>query len=174
MSFGCLIWKDSATSIGPVDGVTTLEQVNQDVLEFLEQKAQEGRPTLEQRQYRAILITNYTFREGFLQGFSVGGAARYQSDNAVGFPLIPRDAGIVQPDIANPWWNEDVYNYDLTFAYRTKLGKSINWTIQLNIRNLQNLRNDEISTIRRQPNGDVARIRFDPPSQFLLTNTFRF
>lgn len=169
--FGHLDWNDP---MGPVDGVTTLEQVNQDVLEFLEQKAQEGRPTLEQRQYRANLITNCTFREGFLQGFSVGGAARYQSDNAVGFPLIPRDDGIVKPDIANPWWNEDVYNYDLTFAYRTKLGKSINWTIQLNIRNLQNLRNDEISTIRRQPNGDVARIRFDPPSQFLLTNTFRF
>ncbi len=169
--FGDLDWNDP---MGPNNGVTLQEQVNQDVLEYLEQKAQEGKPTLEQRQYRVNFVTNYRFQEGFLQGFSVGGAARWQSDNAVGFPLIPREDGIVQPDITRPWLNEDVYNFDLTFAYRKKISDKINWTIQLNIRNLQNLQNDELSTIRRQPNGDVARVRYDPPSQFLLTNTFRF
>ena len=169
--FGDLDWNNPA---GPVTGNTLKEQVNADVLEFLEQKAQEGKPTLEQRQYRLNFVTNYSFREGLLQGFSVGGAARWQSDNSVGFPLIPSADGLIIPDIANPWLNEDVYNYDLTFAYRKKITDKINWTIQLNIRNLQNLRNDNYSTIRRQPNGDVARIRYDPPSQFLLTNTFRF
>jgi hypothetical protein len=148
--------------------------VNQDVLEFLEQKAQEGKPTLEQRQYRVNFVTNYTFRDGFLQGFSIGGAARWQSDNAVGYPLIEREDGVVQPDITRPWFNEDVYNFDLTFSYRRKITDKIDWIIQANIRNLQNLENDEVSTIRRQPNGDIARVRFDPPSQYLLTNTFRF
>ncbi|MDA1066248.1 MAG: TonB-dependent receptor plug domain-containing protein [Verrucomicrobia bacterium] len=169
--FGDLDWNNP---MGLNTGNTLKEQVNADVLEYLEQKAQEGTPTKEQRRYRVNFVTNYRFNEGFLQGFSVGGAARWQSDNSVGFPLIPREDGIVQPDVDNPWLNEDVYNYDLTFAYRKKITDKINWTIQLNIRNLQNLRNDDISTIRRQPNGDVARIRFDPPSQFLLTNTFRF
>lgn len=169
--FGDLDWNDP---MGPVVGVTLREQVNQDVLEYFEQKNQEGRPTLEQRQYRVNFVTNYRFQDGWLQGFSIGGAARYQSKNAVGFPLIPREDGIVQPDVDSPWWNEDVKNYDLTFSYRAKIGRNINWTIQLNIRNLQNLRNDDISTIRRQPDGSVARVRYDPPSQFILTNTFRF
>ena len=169
--FGDLDWNDP---MGPVVGVTLREQVNQDVLEYLEQKAQEGRPTLEQRQYRVNFVTNYRFQEGWLQGFSIGGAARWQSDNAVGYPLIPREDGIVQPDISRPWLNEEIYNYDLTLAYRTRIGRNINWTIQLNIRNLQNLQNDEISTVRRQPDGSLARVRYDPPSQFLLTNTFRF
>ena len=169
--FGHVDWNNPA---GPVTGNTLSEQVNADVLEYLEQKAQEGRPTLEQRQYRINFVTNYRFQEGWLQGFSVGGAARWQSNNSVGFPLIPREDGIVQPDIENPWFNEDVQNYDLTFSYRTRIGRNINWTIQLNIRNLQNLQNDEISTIRRQPDGSIARVRYDPPSQFLLTNTFRF
>ncbi|MDA0349726.1 MAG: TonB-dependent receptor plug domain-containing protein [Verrucomicrobia bacterium] len=153
---------------------TIAEQVNTDVLEYLEQKLQEGKPTLEQRQYRVNLVTNYRFSEGFLNGFSVGGAARWQSDNAVGFPLIEREDGVVQADITRPWRNEDVYNFDLTFAYRKKITDKINWTVQLNIRNLQNLRNDDLSTVRVNPDGKIARVRFDPPSQFLLTNTFRF
>ena len=175
--FGGLDWNNP---IGQVNGNTTLQQVNLDVLEFLEQKAQEGKPTLEQRQYRVNFVTNYRFNEGFLQGFSVGGAARWQSDNAVGYPLIPRADGVVQPDITRPYLNEEVWNFDLTFAYRKKITDKIDWTVQINIRNLQNLHNDDLSTIRKNPDpsnsdfGIPARMRFDPPSQFLLTNTFRF
>jgi hypothetical protein len=160
--------------LGEVEGNTIRQQVNQDVLEYLEQKAQEGSPTLEQRRYRVNFVTNYTFREGALQGFSVGGAARWQSNNAVGFPLIPNDDNLVIPDIENPWYNEEELNYDLTLAYRKKISDKINWTVQLNLRNLNNLDSDELSTVRRQPNGKVARVRYDPPFQVLLTNTFRF
>ncbi|MCB1123888.1 MAG: hypothetical protein KJT03_20205, partial [Verrucomicrobiae bacterium] len=150
--YGDLDWNNPA---GPVTGNTTAEQVNIDVLEFLEQKAQEGRPTLEQRRYRVNFVTNYRFAEGFLQGFSVGGAARWQSHNAVGYPLIPNDDNLVIPDIANPWYNEEVFNADLSFGYRRKLTDKINWTIQLNLRNVNNLDSDELSTVRRQPNGRV-------------------
>ena len=169
--FGDLDFNDP---IGMVDGQTLRERVNADVLEFLEQKAQEGKPTLEQRQYRMNFVTNYRFQEGLLQGFSAGGAARWQSNNSVGFPLIPSEDNIVIPDIDNPWLNEELWNFDLTFAYRKRITDKINWTIQLNIRNIQNLDNSDLSTVRRQPTGAIARVRWDPPSQFLLTNTFRF
>jgi hypothetical protein len=33
---------------------------------------------------------------------------------------------------------------------------------------------DNVTAIRFQPDGSVARVRFDPPLQVLLTNTFRF
>jgi hypothetical protein len=169
--YGDLDWNDP---IGPVVGNTTAEQVSSRLLEYLEQKGQEGRPQNEQRQYRVNMVTNYRFSDGFLQGFSVGGAVRWQSNNAIGYPILPSPDGIIIPDLDNPWLNEDVYNFDMTLSYRTRIGKNINYTAQINLRNINNLNSDKYSPVRTQPTGQVARIRYDPPFQILLTNTFRF
>lgn len=168
--FGGLDWNDP---MGPVNGNTTAEQVNNRILEYQAQKAQEGSPQLEQRRYRVNLVTNCRFSEGFLQGFSVGGAVRWQSNNAIGYPIIEQ-GGLVIPDISNPWMNENVYNADLTFGYRTKIGRNINYIAQINLRNVNNLDSDNLSSVRAQPTGQIARVRYDPPFQILLTNTFRF
>jgi hypothetical protein len=45
---------------------------------------------------------------------------------------------------------------------------------QVNVRNLQNISSDAVTAIRHQPDGTVARVRYDPPFQVLLTNTVRF
>jgi hypothetical protein len=42
------------------------------------------------------------------------------------------------------------------------------------VRNLQNLLSDKVPAIRYQPDGSVARVRFDLPLQMYLTNTIRF
>ena len=48
------------------------------LVEYFYVKGLEGKSHAEQREWRFNLITNYTFREGPLSGFQIGGAARWQ------------------------------------------------------------------------------------------------
>ena len=63
--------------------------------------------------------------------------------------------------------------YDTALANRLESEANLQ-TAQINVRNLQNWNSDNVTVVRRQPDGRVARVRFDPPLQVLLTNTFRF
>ena len=65
-------------------------------------------------------------------------------------------------------------SYDLTLGYRRRILGDKDWTAQLNVRNLQNWNSDTVTAVRHQPDGSIARVRFDPPFQVLLSNTFRF
>lgn len=65
-------------------------------------------------------------------------------------------------------------SYDLILGYGRRILGNKDWTAQLNVRNLQNWRSDSVTAVRIQPDGTPARVRFDPPLDVLLTNTFRF
>jgi len=170
--FGWLDWSNPAEA---VDGATFTEQLGDRLLEYYYVKNLEGKPTAEQRKWRINFITNYTFREGPLSGFQVGGAARWQDDSAAGFPIFFDDAlGFYQPDVENPWRDEDDLAIDLTFGYRKKIMGDVDWRIQVNMRNVHNWDNADVDITRYQPNGQPARARFAPPRQILISNTFRF
>ena len=81
---------------------------------------------------------------------------------------------MILPDVLNPYLSDQEMSYDLTLSCRRKILGDKDWTAQLNVRNLQNIKSDKVSVARHQPDGSVARVRFDPPFQVLLTNTFRF
>ena len=168
---GDLDWNEP---IEPVSGNTTAQQINARLLDYFAVKGQEGRPQGEQRKWRMNVVTRYQFSEGRLKGFSVGGAMRWQDRYAQGYPLIDDPRGLVLPDVNHPYFSAQEMSYDLTLGYRRRIMRSKDWTAQLNVRNLQNWNSDEITVARRQPDGSPARVRFDPPLQVLLTNTFRF
>ena len=174
--FGDLDWD---RPVEPVSGPTAFEGVSvfgsqNPILDYYVQKGQEGRAQNEQRKWRLNMVTNYQFTGGRLRGFSVGGAVRWQDVYATGYPLIYDPRGFVLPDIAHPYFAEPELSFDLSFGYRRRTIKNINWTSQINIRNLQNWEGEQVSAIRHQPDGTIARVRFDPPLQLIWTNTFRF
>jgi len=170
-NFGDLDWNEPA---GVVSGTTLTQQVNDRMLEYFAIKGQEGRRQMEQRKWRFNLVTRYSFNEGMLRGFSVGGAVRWEDAYAAGYPIYVDSRGVVQPDILRPYFAPPQTSYDLTLGYRRRILRNQDWTAQLNVRNLQNITSDKVTAIRYQPDGSVARVRFDPPLQVLLTNTFRF
>lgn len=157
-----------------VEGNTAQAQLNAQLLELFAAQSAEGTPQLEQRKWRANLITNYRFVEGALKGLSVGGAARWQDKYAIGYALLENEDGIVVDDINKPYWSDDQLAIDLWVGYRRKVFRDIDWSIQLNIQNVNNWNSDHITAVRAQPNGDVARVRFDPPREIFVTNTFSF
>ncbi len=169
--FGDLDWNNPAEV---VNGNTVLQQINDRLLDYYAIKGQEGRPQNEQRKWRFNLVARYAFNEGRLKGFSVGGAARWEDSYAGGYPMLDDPRGLRLPDVRNPYLVDTETSFDLTLGYRRKILRNKDWTAQLNIRNLQNWTSDRVTAVRFQPDGSIARVRFDPPLQVLLTNTFRF
>ena len=179
-------WAPHMAAYGHLDWSAPLQEVNGDtlginrnqrLLDYFAIKGNEGKPNPEQREWRFNLITNYTFRDGGLKGLSIGGAVRYQDEFAGGYPLINDvDRGLVLPDTDNPWFGKRTMSFDATIGYRRKLDilGGVNWRMQINMRNLQNVRNDGIQVTRIQPDGTAARARFSAPAQYWLTNTFSF
>ena len=179
-------WAPHMAAYGHLDWSAPLQEVNGDtlginrnqrLLDYFAIKGNEGKPNPEQREWRFNLITNYTFRDGGLKGLSIGGAVRYQDEFAGGYPLINDvDRGLVLPDTDNPWFGKRTMSFDATIGYRRKLDilGGVDWRMQINMRNLQNVRNDGIEVTRIQPDGTAARARFSAPAQYWLTNTFSF
>ncbi len=146
---------------------------NENFNSLLATLSQEGTVSLEQREWRANLVTNYNFPEGPFAGFSVGGAVRWQSKAATGYPLVLDAAGIPLPDLANPFWGPDQLNGDVWVGYERKLfGDKLNWRIQLNVRNA--FGDDDVIPVVTNPDGQLAVFRNSLPTEFFLTNTFRF
>ena len=138
------------------------------------EQAKDGQKTPEQRKWRWNLITSYTFNDGLLDGFTLGGVARWQDESAIGYPVILNEDGNMVNDISNPYFGPTEFNVDLWVAYERKLGDNIDWKIQLNIRNLVGGGDNEFIPISINPIGEVQAIRTSPERQIFLTNTFRF
>lgn len=172
--FGHLDWN---TPVQQLNGNTTQEQVGDRLIEYFAIKGNEGKPNPEVREWRFNFITNYTFRGGPLNGFSLGGAVRWEDEFAGGYPIIVDSvSGLVLPEVANPYMGKAETSVDLNVGYRRKihLFGDIDWRMQLNVRNLQNWDSDKVNITRYQPDGSAARARYAAPRQVWLTNTFAF
>ena len=135
----------------------------------------DGTQLPEQREWRINVTARYDFREGPLKGMSVGGSLRYQDKIAGGYPNLLNDDGDVIPDIANPWFGPDDINGDAFFRYtRPIMDDRVNWSIQLNARNLYRKNGDEDIPIEFNPDGSTTFVRIPVEQQYFLTNTFSF
>ncbi len=140
---------------------------------LLAELAQEGTASLEQREWRVNLISSYDFSEGTLKGLGVGGAYRWQSEVATGYPLEdPDNDGINTPDLTRPFFGDPEWNMDFWMSYSRRISDKVDWKIQLNVRNL--LGGDDVIPVITNPDGEMAVFRNSLPTEFFLTNTFRF
>ncbi len=138
------------------------------------QKALDGTATPEQREWRTNLTARYDFLEGRLNGLSIGGSLRYQSAVAAGYPTILDEFGAAIPDIANPRLGPNEMNGDMFFRYRRQLSDKLEWSIQLNARNLYRKNGSNDIPVTINPDGNVAYIRIPNERQFFVSNTFKF
>lgn len=138
-------------------------------------RALDGTQLPEQREWRLNATARYDFREGAFKGLSIGGSLRYQDEVAGGYPNLLNDNGDVIPDIANPWYGPDDINGDVFFRYgRPIMDDRVDWTIQLNARNLYRKNGDDFIPVTFNPDGSMAIARVPVEQQWFLTNTFSF
>ncbi|MBN12269.1 MAG: hypothetical protein CMI17_04600 [Opitutaceae bacterium] len=138
-------------------------------------KALDGTQLPEQREWRINVTGRYDILDGALKGVQFGGSLRYQDVVAGGYPNLLNEDGDVIPDVANPWFGPDDINGDIFFRYsRPIMDGKVDWSIQLNARNLYRKNGSEDIPIEFNPDGAVTYVRIPVEQQWFLTNTFRF
>jgi hypothetical protein len=134
-------------------------------------------------QKRGNLVTTYDFQKGFIKGFSIGGAYRWEEKAIIGnkYKTVPYTVttGATSinylfevPDRNQPIYAPSQEAVDLWFSYAHKLTKTVNWKIQLNIYNAQG--HTKLVPISTQPDGSYAQYRIKEGASWALTNTFSF
>jgi outer membrane receptor protein involved in Fe transport len=147
--------------------------INNMYVPYLNALAANSSSVQELRKWRFNFVTTYDFRSGPLQGFSVGGAARWQDRSAIGYGVKKNEIGAWVSDVTKPFYGSEELDVDLWLRYTRKLlsGK-VRWSVQLNVRDV--FGNDDLIAIVAQPNGQTASARIPSPQVWTLTNTFAF
>lgn len=182
---------------GAITGMTyTMSNYMRDVisptLSFM--KAAEGMTNPQERKYRVNFTGRYSFLDGKLKGFYLGGNYSWRSEAVLGFLSRPvTDEEVYRPypgvgtgsfdvlDLTQPIEGQPLTTLDGFCGYKHKFydGK-IEWVVQLNVRNL--LANDDLINQRafskKQPDGTtpiwISNYNIPDPRRFTLTNTFNF
>lgn len=135
-------------------------------------KALDDTVSNEQRKWRFVGVSNYSFNEGALAGASIGGAVRWEDEAATGYVYSVVD-GVAGPDVTRPLLDDGLFGGDLWISYERKIwDNKIDWKIQLNVRNLIGESGD--IPVKTNPDGRIAAIRIPNPRTISLSNTFRF
>lgn len=134
----------------------------------------EGRAALNQRKYRATFLTNYEFTEGALEGWSGGGALRWEDKAIAGYYGVVDPDGIMRrPDVDRPIYVDAETEADLWVAYRTRIfDDRIGLRLQLNVRNV--FESGGLTPVYFNLDGSAAAFRIKDPRSFMLTATFSF
>ncbi|MGC4111423.1 MAG: hypothetical protein QM747_13575 [Nocardioides sp.] len=134
--------------------------------------ANEGKQRLQTSEWTANLLANYTFNEGRLKGFGVGGAIRWADKRSQGFYGLPNSSGIMDEyDASRPIFQPAVASYDFTLSYRFRFfHDKVAGSIQLNGKDVFAKRG--LTAIKYNPDGTPATFRIKDGAQWTLTTSF--
>lgn len=157
------------------DGRTVNEVLTDIDLQHARTLGQAGTQPLNQRQYKLSLNTNYSFREGRLRGWDIGGNLLWQDEPIIGWA---RDAnGDIIP--SERFYGDSMLNVGLALGYRTKImNDKVTWITRLNVRNLfddtdlQPAQAEESAAGSRVPL--IYAYNFREPRSFILSTRFQF
>jgi outer membrane receptor protein involved in Fe transport len=136
-------------------------------------KSEEGLTSPELREWHINVINNYEFTEGRLKGWNVGGALRWESEAAIGYPGITENGLLVGLDLANAYTDDAQLNVDLWTGYTRRIWNDrIKWNIQLNVRNVT--QSEGLQPILANSDGTPAQFRIEFGPTWYLTSTFNF
>ena len=131
-----------------------------------------GKSVNELSKWRYNIITNYTFRDGPLKGFSVGGSYRYEGPKTIGYGYTYDANNVAIVDLDTQFKSEAISTFGFWLRYSRKLTDSIDWTIQANIYNA--FESDRVVPTSTQPDGSMARGMIREGRSWAITNTFKF
>ena len=136
---------------------------------YLNLVANEGSAAPEIRPWRANFITSYSFDHGLLKGWTIGAADRWQQGEILGYGLNTTTELL---DVSKIYRGKDENAVDLWVGYGRKLKHNIDWSIQLNVKDVG--RTAHLIPISVEPDGTPAAYRIADGMTWQLTNRFSF
>lgn len=164
------LWDTINAAIDPTyetefQGATVAQHISAINRWFTQQVAAEGKTSVGHRKTQFSCFTRYTFNDGRLDGFYVGGGYRYASKRALGVDLTGK-----------LHYGEADNEIDLLLGYRTKVSlfgdEKQTLSFQFNARNI--LHEDEFKSLRIDELGNMIRGRVVAPAYYSLTTTLKF
>jgi outer membrane receptor protein involved in Fe transport len=137
-------------------------------------KANEGKQTKNQREWRASFITTYRFLNGFFKGVDVGGGVRWEDRAVIGYLADDADPeGMLDPN--KPVYDKPQTHVDFWLGYNFKcpwFGNKVRGRAQMNVRDLTE--SGKLMPVGVNPNGTYTVYRIVDPRQFIFSLTFDF
>ncbi|MBK8478179.1 MAG: hypothetical protein IPL39_18305 [Opitutaceae bacterium] len=140
----------------------------------------QGQSVQGQRKYRASILTTYTFTEGRLKGFSIGGSERWEDKAVIGY--YGKASGVNKyngvpvldmADVTRPIYDSGHYYTDLWVSYRRGIyNNKVQMKIQLNVNNV--FESGGLRAVAANYDGTPYSFRIIDPRQYVLTTTFNF
>ena len=130
-----------------------------------------------QRKYRWSYLTNYTFNEGRLKGFSVGGSTRWEDKAVIGYyGKVNAGSGntdLTLSDVTRPIYDEANTYVDLWVSYTTKIfNDRVRMKTQLNVVNV--FENGGLRVVGVNYDASPNAYRIIDPRQFIFSTKFDF
>ncbi len=137
----------------------------------------DGQAAPGQRKYRWSFLTNYTFDEGMLKGFSVGGSARWEDKAIIGYygKVNPGSGStdLTLSDVTRPIYDEANTYVDLWVSYTTKVfNDRVRMKTQLNVVDV--FEDGDLQVVGVNYDGSPNAYRIKDPRQFILSTKFEF
>jgi hypothetical protein len=177
------VWAANSTLTGPGEGNTSIASRYLNIIQVLNQMSEaDGQKVENGRAWRVNLVTRFAFSEGALRGLFVGTGYRWRSPQVIGYraALVPNKfslpgapAEVLVPAREAAIEGKVMAETELFFGYSRRLGKKLNWRVQLNIRNVF----DDQDPVEQRANisdGFVTVYAVPEPRSFILTNTISF
>ena len=134
-------------------------------------------------QYNFNGLTAYDFTEGRLKGWTMGGNFRWRSAPIVGYRRLLDTSGRPGLQTAkHPLMGKDTWDFGALIAWRHKLGRKVDFRVQLNIQNLLNETDPLLTAIDTDTNAVYGTANAEVPvyytlrrpRNFVLSTTFEF
>jgi outer membrane receptor protein involved in Fe transport len=140
--------------------------------------ANEGKPRTQVRKYRWNTITNYSFTDGWLKNFHVGGGVRWEDKASIGFygkapSTLPGSfrGVILELDPSRPIYDKARFYFDASIGYRMRFGgEKVRMNLQLNVRDV--FENGRLQPVGANPDGSIYAYRIVDPRRFILSASF--
>ena len=134
-----------------------------------------GKATPGQREWRWNVISNYQFADGLLDGFGVGGSARWEDSAIIGYLAADPDPdGVIRMlDADRPIYSGEEFHVDLWASYTMPvMSDKATLKFQLNVRDV--LEDGDLEPIAVNPDGQKTAFRIVEPRQFFFTTSLEF
>jgi outer membrane receptor protein involved in Fe transport len=137
-----------------------------------------GKPRTQVRKYRWSTVTNYSFTEGRLKGWNVGGSVRWEDKGSIGFfgAAPSRNPGsfngvILELDPNRPIYSKAQFFFDLSVGYKFRFGNDkLRCNVQLNIKDV--FEDGRLQPVGANPDGSTFAYRIIEPRRFILSASF--
>ncbi|MDQ8202192.1 TonB-dependent receptor plug domain-containing protein [Pelagicoccus sp. SDUM812003] len=138
-------------------------------------KLLEGQSNPEFAKWNFNAVATYSFKDGFLGGWYVGGGYRWTDEKVIGYSLNYVDVDGQQTavtDLDNPYYADAEDAVDVWFGRSMKLNDKVDWRIQVNVRDL--FQDGDLIPLTVQPDGTPGVSRIPGSTEWTVSNSFSF